>query len=232
VEEPSLAFDRLLILANIGDMTTQYRFAGGGSRMNFGKQHLALLLPVVALLFSLPGSIPIQPLENAELQAALTKVASDSLKDEYDVLVTGRQPEQSLIPQRDCVARFYVEGKERIATALRMRAAAAKSGMNFSSIDITLTPKGIDEINGRIILHAIEEKVEHFNFITPPTDGRPQVTESRINHDFVFSVAAAPDCDGTAPYSVCLSGERFLLIEDIIEPQLLHQGHRDFTIKH
>src|SRR5436853_5068950 len=101
--------------------------------MNISKPAWVLLLPVAALFFSLPGSIPIQRLENNELQTALARVASDSLKAEYDVLVTGQQPEHDVIPQRDCVARFYVEGKERIATALRMRAGESSVGRNYSS---------------------------------------------------------------------------------------------------
>jgi hypothetical protein len=196
------------------------------------KQRWVLLLPVIVLIFSLPSAARRQRLEDNTLQSALTKIASDSLRDEYDILVTGRPPEQNLIPQRDCVTRLYVEGKERIATALRRGEGEAKdAGRIYSSVDMTLTPQGMEKVNGRIILHAIEEIVMHFNSITHPRDGRPQTTEVRTNHDFVFSVAAAPDCYGTAPYRVCLSGERFLLIEDILEPQLLHEGH-SFTIKH
>ena len=200
--------------------------------MNISKPYWVLLLPVAALFFSLPGSIPIQRMENNELQTALARVASDSLKAGYDVLVTGNHPEHELPPQRDCVTRSYRDGKERIATALRVRDAEAKYGRSFSSVDVTLTPMGVDKVGGKVILHAIEEEVEHYGFVTPPKDSRPQVTESRTNHDFVFSVTAVPDCDSSAPYIVCLSGERFLLIEDIIEPQLLHQEHGDFPIKH
>lgn len=189
--------------------------------MNNNKQYWSLLLPVAILLFCLPGSRQPQRLENQELQAAFVSVASDSLKTEYKVLVTGDLPELELVPQRDGSTHSYRDGKERIATALRVRDALAKAGMSFSNIDMTLTPTGVDKIGEKVILHAIEETAEHFTYLPPSNDSRPQVTESRINHDFVFSVTAVADCQGISPYGVCLSGERYLLIEDIVEPRLI-----------
>jgi hypothetical protein len=186
--------------------------------MKIRKPYWPLVLTITTSLFSLSGSMPVQRLDNDELQSALTRVAYDSLKAEYDVLVTGKRPEYELITQQDKVTRSYMKSEERIAAALRIRNGEAENGRIISGVDVTLIPKGISKIDGKIILHAIEDKIEHYNNVSPTTDSAPQVTESGTKHDFIFTITTTPDCDGTTPHIVCLSGARYLLIEDVLEP--------------
>lgn len=182
---------------------------------------ILVLIPMVFLVFKSTYS-SVQQIPNAdELQPLLTKVALASLRSESDILVTGENPTDMPVPQHDGMTHSYRTGEERIATAIRVREGMINAGMPYTKIEIRLSSHGVKKDGDKIILHAIEEKAEHFTYTDPARNSAPTLTESRINHDFIFSLAPETSAPSDGIKTINFNGYNYTLVEDITEPQLV-----------
>lgn len=186
---------------------------------------LLLLIPLAAFLFAkLSHSQHRLP---ATLEAVLTEQAFTFLKNESNILITGSPPQEGLVPRHNGMSGSEFSGEERIAASLRSRESSLQHGKHYASIEITLNPGGIDERYGEIILHAVDNKVEHFTFDPEPSQPIPHLYEETTHHDFIFSVTPLSATIYSKPYSVRVGDFEYTLIRDITEPQLLNASQEE-----
>src|SRR6185503_1102803 len=123
------------------------------------------------------------------LQDTLAEQALSFLRKEYNVLVSGDAPTEGLVPRLNGMTRLEVSGEERIAALQKGRENSLQHGMHYSDIEVALSPVGIEERDGEVVLHAIDEVVEYFTFDRSPSPPIPTEYRETTRHHFVFSVS-------------------------------------------
>jgi hypothetical protein len=151
----------------------------------------------------------------------LNKQALASLRADCDVLVTGQRPADGLVPRLNGWSGTYLTGDERIDGHLRLRASGLKLGIQYTGVEVTLTPSSVEWRGNKVILHARDAFTEHRQYDFRDAAGLPTETRGITNHDFVFSVARARANAPPGPYSIQAGGLVYTLVLDVNEPQLL-----------
>ena len=123
--------------------------------------------------------------QQSNLTQRLTTMALQSLKDEYDVLVTGKAPVTPLIPHDDEWGHQR-SSDERLADVLGRWRQATDDGRPYTSVDVNLEPHDVEVVRDGMILHATELVSLHFRWEGRPSDPARDVTKMKIPHDFVF----------------------------------------------
>jgi hypothetical protein len=127
------------------------------------------------------------PVLKLSLQTSLTielqQKALDSLYADYDVLVTGKA--RKLNPKVTQLGIKRTES-ERLADTLYRRNFNLKYRTQFTKVDVTLTPKGLQEREGNLVLRAEENVAMHFMDSGRKSDLRGNVTRMQTYHNFVF----------------------------------------------
>jgi hypothetical protein len=124
-------------------------------------------------------------LQGSDPDKRLTALALQSLKDEYDVLVTGKAPLTALIPHDDEWGHRR-SSDERLADVLGRRRLATEEGRPYTSVDVDLEPHGVEVVRGGMILHATEQVTLHYKREGRVAGPEYEVTKMRLEHDFVF----------------------------------------------
>jgi hypothetical protein len=124
-------------------------------------------------------------LQGSDPNTRLTSLALQSLKDEYDVLVTGKAPLAPLIPHDDEWGHPR-SSDERLADVLGRRRLATEEGRPYTSVDVDLEPHGVENVHDGIILHATEQVTLHYKREGRVVGPEYDVTKMRLEHDFVF----------------------------------------------
>jgi hypothetical protein len=185
-------------------------------------RRIALLL-VVAIAVFLFGerAHPQQSPSSAALQEALTEQALAFLRNECNILVTGNPPPEGLVPRQNGMTRLEISGEQLIAASLKSREDSLQHGKHYASIEITLNPAGIEKRDGKVIVHAVDDKVERFIFDPEPSKPIPHIYEESTHHDFIFLVTPLSANMPHKPYTVKIGDFEYALTKDITEPQLL-----------
>jgi hypothetical protein len=199
-----------------------YEHGKGVGRMKVGFG--IALISIVGFLILSSTSSPQSPQLSEEIENSLTQLALASLKVEYNILTTGYPPVEGLISRFDRSTGSHLSGEERIKSLITYRENALQKGKRYTNIDITLDSTSFEQINDRVILHAMDNIIEYFTFDTSPSPPLPNKSEGITKHDFVFSVEASSNTYTQKPYSIHIGGFQYTLIEDITEPQMLNSA--------
>lgn len=147
---------------------------------------IAASLLSVLLLSGFSTSTTGYPIQDREVLQRLTVKALQTLKDEYNVLTTGIRSTGPLLPHQNERGQRR-SSDERLSDVLGRRQEAIKAGRPYTKVDIDLQPHGADVVGDKTILHATEDVVLHFTFNRGKRDPERDVTQMRIEHDFVFT---------------------------------------------
>jgi hypothetical protein len=158
----------------------------------------------------------------ANLEQALNEQALANLDAAHNIVVTGNRPADGLVPRLNAWSRTYLTSDEYINNALKMREKGLEIGVRYTSVEVTLTPSGIERDGNRVILHAKDRFTEHRVYDVLLSSTLPTESGGVTNHDFVFSTAHPSGSKKAGPYSVEVDGIVYTLILDVNEPQMLH----------
>lgn len=187
---------------------------------------LLLFFPVVAFIsvqFFSSQQVHLQE----GLEAALMEQALTFLRNEYNILVTGNPPPQGLVSRHNGMTRLESSGEERIAALLKGREVSLQYGKRYTNIEITLNPVGLEERDGKMILHVLDKITEHFTYDPTFSSPLPNLSEESTKHDFIFSIAPLSANSSQRPYTVQVGDFGYTLTEDVTEPQMLNASDED-----
>ena len=185
---------------------------------------IAASLLSVLLLSGFSTSTTGYPIQDREVLQRLTVKALQTLKDEYNVLTTGIRSTGPLLPHQNERGQRR-SSDERLSDVLGRRQEAMKAGRPYTKVDIDLQPHGADVVGDKTILHATEDVVRHFTFNRGKRDPERDVTQMRIEHDFVFTTQPQ-SVSGTASRNPAivtvayrpLGGQEQMIIADQLPP--------------
>jgi hypothetical protein len=174
---------------------------------------------VALLLF---GGRPLQVKVTKELQSALVELALSLLQAEHNILVSGELPANRLVPHHQGMTRTLLTGAEWEQKLLAIRKGALESGIRYTQIDVTLSPRGVEQHGDTVVLRARDHIIEYISYERPLLSGRSNNAQEKSDHDFVFSVQPI-NADSGGSYTVDVDGLRFTLVKDVTEPQMLKE---------
>lgn len=143
---------------------------------------IAVALLLVASLTTLPGT---QAAASTMSVDTLTRQAADSLRAEYQVLVSGEVPRRGLTPRVDEFGASQ-DGAARTRKALARRSGNAHAGLSFTSAEVELSDVSVLVVDEELRLNATERVTLAFrsvNYVHNPARDR---MVSLIGHTFVF----------------------------------------------
>lgn len=180
----------------------------GNARATILKPRIARLGLTVVFFIATLSILPAGSASGATASSldALVLAATDSLREDYALLVTGA-PGRQLAPRVDEFGTVQ-DNLTRAAGTVARRASNARAGLTFSGADVALNDVSLVVNGGELDLLATERVVLSFRSVNYAHDpGRDQMIQN-VHHTFVFA----------------LSHGAWILVRDEVAPFPLNHG--------